>query len=95
MSSPRAPASRSSSVQRQPAIGRTVTVSCATRARLQETGFADVDLAKSTERAAQRARESGDDARAVAAFSIASAQWGALGRDQDAARVDAAALGDA
>ena len=56
---------------------------------LKKTRFVDVDLAWLLERAAEVARQMGQPLRADAALALAEAQWTALDRPTDLARVQA------
>ena len=48
-----------------------------------------MDVAREAERAGERAWQAGSPARADDAWALAEAQWEALGRPEDAARVAA------
>ena len=61
--------------------------------QLQSSSFVDVDNARMSEVAGEAARAHGDLSRARRAFALAAAQWEALGRTRDAARVRAEAAG--
>jgi tetratricopeptide (TPR) repeat protein len=60
----------------------------AARADLQAAGFVDVDNARLAERAGDLWAAAGDVARAAVAWRLAGAQWSALGRADDASRLD-------
>jgi tetratricopeptide (TPR) repeat protein len=61
----------------------------AATADLGASGFVDVDNARLAERAGALWSERGDGGRARTAWSLALAQWRALGRTDEAARVEA------
>ena len=58
-------------------------------ATLDRVGLKYVDVAREAERAGERAWQAGSPARADDAWALAEAQWEALGRPEDAARVAA------
>ncbi len=57
---------------------------------LRKTGLAEKDAGVNLQRAADRAREAGENERARAAYALAAEQWRALGRELELAVAEAA-----